>query len=349
MTSFRLTKLVRLIPGSKTDTSEKIADRFIKGWYCRGFGITESITSDRDSRFTSTLWTAVCQQLQISKVMSTARHQQTDGQSEIAIRTYKRTARKFASYKNQSWVDQLALLEYALNNSVSASTGFTPFYLAYGFNPRSFNEEYLVSDTETPDLLKTVHKSITKAREAMTAAQETQRKFYDRKRRTATSPLMGSLVMLSAAGISWPASSEVPASTLPTFLGPFTVLSVDADLQNVRLDLPTTMKIYPVFHISLVKPYYEPSQSFPLRAVPFPEPAPVVTPEGDQLFEIEAILDKRVRQHVVQYLVQWKGYSAAHNLWIPFIPSSPSNVVSWQSDWDLLYDFDSSIGSSSTV
>ena len=186
MTSFRLTKLVRLIPGSKTDTSEKIADRFIKGWYCRGFGIPESITSDRDSRFTSTLWTAVCQQLQISKVMSTARHQQTDGQSEIAIRTYKRTARKFASYKNQSWVDQLALLEYALNNSVSASTGFTPFYLAYGFNPRSFNEEYLVSDTETPDLLKTVHKSITKAREAMTAAQETQRKFYDRKRRTAT-------------------------------------------------------------------------------------------------------------------------------------------------------------------
>lgn len=202
----------------------------------------------------------MCAQLKITKMMSTARHQQTDGQSEIAIRTYKRTARKFASYKNNNWVDQLALLEYALNNSVSASTGFTPFYLAYGFNPRSFNEEYLVRENDTTDLLKLVHTAIGKARDAIADTQSAQRKFYDRKRRDATLPAVGSLVMLSADGISWPSYSQVHNSTLPRFLGPFSVLSVDADLQNVHLDLPKTMQIHPVFHISLVKSYHEPLQ-----------------------------------------------------------------------------------------
>ena len=276
--------------------------------------------------------------------MSTARHQQTDGQSEIAIRTYKRTARKFASYKNQNWVEQLALLEYALNNSVSASTGFTPFYLAYGFNPRSFNEEYLIDEVETCDLLNTINGSINKARDAMAEAQAAQKIFYDRKRRQAILPLVGSLVMLSASGISFSSLSHVPASSLPTFLGPFSVLSVDSDLQNVRLDLPPTMKIHPIFHVSLVKSYNEPLQYFPQRTVLTP-PAPVVTSDGDQLFEMEAVLDKRTHNNVVQYLVQWTGYSSAHNLWIPFVPSSKSNMNSWRADWNILYTFDSSIGS----
>jgi hypothetical protein len=280
--------------------------------------------------------------------MSTSRHQQTDGQSEIAIRSYKRTARKFASYKNQNWVEQLAFLEYALNNSVSASTGFTPFYLAFGFNPRSFNEEYLIEEGDADDILKTIHRSITKARDAMKAAQEVQKTFYDRKRRQAILPPVGSLVMLSAEGISLSNLSQVPSSSLPKFLGPFPVASVDENLQNVCLELPPTMQIHPVFHVSLVKPYSEPLLNFPLRTV-VPPPAPIITTEGDQLFEIEAVVDKRTRNNVVQYLVKWAGYSSAHNLWIPFLPSSKSNMDSWKDDWNILYAFDSSIGSSPTV
>lgn len=183
----------------------------------------------------------------------------------------------------------------------------------------------------------------------MREAQEEQKKFYDRKRRTAILPIIGSLVMLSAAGISWSGYSQIPTSTLPKFLGPFIVLSVDADLQNIRLALPETMQIHPVFHVSLVKPYHEPLQDFPLRAVPFPQPAPVVNPEGEQLFEVEAVLDKRTRHGISQYLVQWRGYSSGYNLWIPFIPSSPSNIASWLSDWDILSAFDSSIGPRPTV
>ena len=195
----RLIKLVVLVPGMKTDTTEVIARQFVHHWYSREYGLPESITSDRDKKFTSNLWSKICRKLDIKKMMSTARHQQTDGQSEIAIRTYKRTSKKFAAYKNQLWVEQIHLLEYALNNSISSSTGFTPFYLALGFHPRSFQEKYLVEEFDTVDLLKALHNNITKAKEAVAEAQDVQQREYNKKRRAASLPEVGSMVLLSGS------------------------------------------------------------------------------------------------------------------------------------------------------
>ena len=84
----RLTKIVRLIPANRTDTAEKIADRLLTKWIAHGFGVPASIVSDRDTKFESDLWEALAKRLHITLQLSTARHQQTDGQSEIAIRTY---------------------------------------------------------------------------------------------------------------------------------------------------------------------------------------------------------------------------------------------------------------------
>lgn len=86
----RLTKLVSLIPSKRDDSTAVIAERFIRGWYSLGYGLPQSIISDRDSKFSSKLWQELGRQLGIDINLSTARHQQTDGQSEITIRTYKR-------------------------------------------------------------------------------------------------------------------------------------------------------------------------------------------------------------------------------------------------------------------
>lgn len=55
----RLTKLVRLLPAKKDDSAPQVADRFIKGWYSLGYGLPQSIVSDRDSKFSSKFWTAI--------------------------------------------------------------------------------------------------------------------------------------------------------------------------------------------------------------------------------------------------------------------------------------------------
>ena len=77
----KLTKRIHLVAGRTTDTAKDIADQYISNVF-RHHGLQEVIISDRDTRFTSDFWTALCNRLRIRRTMSTAGHAQTDGQSE---------------------------------------------------------------------------------------------------------------------------------------------------------------------------------------------------------------------------------------------------------------------------
>ena len=70
--------------------------------------------------------------------------------------------------------------------------------------------------------------------------------------------------------------------------------------------------MHDVFHISLLEPYIE--NSIPERETPPPPPV------GDDLdfYEVEAVLDSRVKHRKVEYLVHWKGYGPDNRTWEPF-------------------------------
>jgi hypothetical protein len=40
------------------------------------------------------------------------------------------------NFRQNDWVDWLSLAEFALNNAVSETTGFFPFFANYGFNSK---------------------------------------------------------------------------------------------------------------------------------------------------------------------------------------------------------------------
>ena len=176
-----------------------------------------------------------------------------------------------------------------MNNLLSASTGFTPFYLALGFNPRSFREEYLIEEHQVVNVLKQINKNIRLAKDAILQSQKSQKKYYNKKHRPAKLTEIGSLVMLQAAGISFDAYAHYPNSVLPNHIGPFKVLAVDPSLENVTLKLPPTMLIHLTFHISLVKEYFEPSEINDRTTLA--QPAPVTLITGEELFEVEKNLD----------------------------------------------------------
>ena len=67
--------------------------------------------------------------------MSTADHPQTDGQTERANRVVADVLRTIATPKE--WSKQLPFVEFAINNSVHASTGETPFYINGLRHPRT--------------------------------------------------------------------------------------------------------------------------------------------------------------------------------------------------------------------
>jgi hypothetical protein len=74
------------------------------------------------------------------------------------------------------------------------------------------------------------------------------------------------------------------------------------------------MKIHPVFHNSLLKPYCETKEHGPNYKKPAPE---IVNDEGH--YEIETILMAQPTQNKrsTQYLIKWKGYPTSENSWLP--------------------------------
>lgn len=72
------------------------------------------------------------------------------------------------------------------------------------------------------------------------------------------------------------------------------------------------MRIYPVFHVSLLEPHTP--NSIPGRDV---EPPPPVEVEENLEYTVEEILDSRLHHNQLQYLVAWKNYSPENNSWEP--------------------------------
>ena len=70
------------------------------------------------------------------------------------------------------------------------------------------------------------------------------------------------------------------------------------------------MENSPVFHGSLLTPY----KLTPTNGSTYQEPAPQLI-DGQLEWEVEAILGIKKRHQQLHYLVQWKGFSEAHDSW----------------------------------
>ena len=68
--------------------------------------------------------------------MSRADHPQTDGQAEQVNRFIGNVLRSVCAESSKTWSLMLPVIEFALNNAVHASTGFTPFYVNGLTHPR---------------------------------------------------------------------------------------------------------------------------------------------------------------------------------------------------------------------
>src|SRR5579862_8578850 len=246
--------------------------------------------------------------------MSTAFHSQTDGQTERMNRTLEEMLRAYTTYQQDQWDEYLPAAEFAYNNSKQASTGFTPFELDCGQHPDT--PIVMTTPSKVPaanEFLEHWTSMIEIARDALREAQERQVKYANEHRRYLTFAI-GDQVLLSMKNANSPVDRNRPTRKLtPRFTGPYTITQVVSETAY-RLDLPSAMKIHPVFHVSLLKPYKSSPNEF-LR--PTPPPA-VVLPETEQEeYEVESILDKRIVRNKPQYLVKWLGYPLHDATWEP--------------------------------
>jgi hypothetical protein len=169
-----------------------------------------------------------------------------------------------------------------------------PVYTNFGFEPKVYN-------TQLPDLAKS-DAVITKAEDLRNLYEQlsldikfiSQRTayYYNTKRSMEPTLKKGDKVYLLRRNIN----TKRPSDKLDhKKLGPFKISEVVGPV-NYRLELPRTMNIHPVFHISLLEP-----------APPGAPNAPYIEIEPVNLnaeYEVEEILDQKYIREKLHYLIK---------------------------------------------
>ncbi|TPX36818.1 hypothetical protein SeLEV6574_g07991, partial [Synchytrium endobioticum] len=127
----RRSKMAHLIPTNETITAEGTAKLVFDHIVCK-HGVPHSIITDRGPQFKSHFWKKLWELLGSKAVLSTAYHQETDGQSERVNQTLKQYLRCFTSYNQDDWCELLPTAEFAYNNSYNESIGMSPLYAVTG-------------------------------------------------------------------------------------------------------------------------------------------------------------------------------------------------------------------------
>ncbi|KAG0158414.1 hypothetical protein PDIDSM_5928 [Penicillium digitatum] len=294
----RLTKMKHFIHCKGTCNAEEVARLYTRHVW-KLHGLPNTVVSDRGPQFVAQFWKHLTKLLRITNLLSTAYHPETDGQTERANAVLEQYLRAYVSYLQDDWSEWLPLAEFTANSHYSESTRVSPFYANYGFHPRiGFEPSQPASHPANRD----AEKFATRMQE-LTEYPDTKN-----KRTVTAAPARryrpGQLVWLNARNIR----TLRPQKKLDwKNLGPFKVLEA-ISAHAYKLELPASMKIHPVFNVSLLQP----AATNPVNGQ-VTEPAPPVEVEGLEEWEVEDILDSRWERRGrggprLKYTVKWIGY-----------------------------------------
>jgi hypothetical protein len=308
----KFSKMVHYAATTTTCTAVNVA-RIFFDTVVKLHGVPTHIVSDRDPRFTSKFWKQLWSLLGTELKMSTSHHPQTDGQTERSNRTLEDILRHYVSKQQQDWDEHLTAAEIAVNSSVHASTGLTPFYLNYGDHPVFPTHIPLdtINNNTVQELMQRLEQNIELARSNMEHARDRQTHYANQRRRDLIFK-EGEEVWLSTQHLNLP--DGITRKLSSRYTGPFKILQVTSPV-NYKLDLPAEWlkkRVHPVFHVSLLKRY--------MKGVDVDASTDHVVDiqpsEEEPEYEVEKIMGKRLgRDKQMEYLIMWKGYPASEATW----------------------------------
>uniref|UniRef100_A0A8C6MDP3 Gypsy retrotransposon integrase-like protein 1 n=1 Tax=Nothobranchius furzeri TaxID=105023 RepID=A0A8C6MDP3_NOTFU len=323
----RFSKSCHLVPLRSLPSSADTAQLLVKHVF-RLHGIPEEIVSDRGPQFLSKVWKEFASSLGARVALSSGFHPQTNGQCERMNQELEAMLRCVCSSNPKSWSAQLPWVEYTHNCHISSATGRSPFEVSLGYQPPVLPQDHRPS-TSVPQFIRSSRRIWAATAAALSRTAAKNRRLADRRRRPAPAYVPGQEVWLSTRDIRLKASNK---KLSPRFIGPYRITSVISP-SAVRLELPPSMRVHPVFHVSLIKPV----STSPLCPPPAPPP-PARQFEGGLVYPVRRLLDVRPRGRGFQYLVDWEGYGPEDRSWVP---------RSFITDPSLIRDFELSRSSSS--
>ena len=319
----RLTKYAHFVPTSTAITAAGTADLYIRNVY-RLHGLSQTIVCDRDPRFTAEFFREVLKRLKIDLKLSTSQHPETDGQTERTHRTIGQILRSVVNHRQNNWEDVLPLCEFAYNDMTHGSTQSSPFFLNYGQNPRSA-EDLCLGTSEFPinadakDWLQQKQQSLNIAKDCLQEAMVRQASNADRTRLERTF-LENQEVLVHRDHIGVRGIENQPCAKLRhRWIGPFKILQVLSPA-TVKLELPSSIRVNPVFNVSVLKHYQAPAleelgetlldehEASAVEEPPPPPPLPIIDNDGHERFIVEKVLQHKFHRKKTLFLVKWLGY-----------------------------------------
>ncbi|GJQ97908.1 putative reverse transcriptase domain-containing protein [Tanacetum coccineum] len=226
----RLTKSAYFLPMREDYKMDILARLYLNEIVAR-HGVSISIISDRNSRFTSMLWQSIQEALGTHLDMSTAYHPQTDGQNV-----------------------HLLLVKFSYNNSYHSSVRYAPFKALYGRKCRSpimwakVGEGQLIG----PELVQETTEKISQIKDRLKVARDRQ-KSYVNKMRKALEFSVGNYVLLKVSPWKGVVRFGKKGKLAPIFVGPFEIIEKVGPVAY-RLDLPEELDgVHDTFHVSNLK------------------------------------------------------------------------------------------------
>jgi len=296
-------KMTILIPTKKTATCEEIFYLFWERVFSV-FGIPDSVLSDRDKIFKTQRWRELMRKIGSEQKLSTAYHQQTDGQTERKIQELRAYYRHYLEYEQKNWRELTPIAQYAVNDAVNASTGKTPNFITFG-TQRIQGKEKCEEETDSTHQ-QTMERLHIEVQRDLAWTKEAMKYYYDNKRRPAPTLREGERVYIrrrTSGSQTFNIRTGRQAQKMDCVkIGPYKIAEV-LPKDNYKIELPERIRIHPVFHISLLDPTENPE-----------------TENQDEIlgeYEVERILNKRVRGGKTEYLIRWKHFKAEDDTWEP--------------------------------
>ncbi|CAI7801004.1 unnamed protein product [Closterium sp. NIES-53] len=206
---------------------------------------------------------------------------------------------------------QLPLIEFAYNNSPSATTQQSPFYLNYGQDPTvpmTLNPDNPVPRAQ--QFVEILQAARTRAAEAIKIANVIAKRNADRHRRPVTYQ-PNDLVLLDTQNLHLPITPKLR----PRYCGPFRISHMITPV-TAHLLLPAVWYVSPFFHVTLLRPFI-PSTCQLARNRPAsmtrPQTEPVITPEK---IMGHRVCDPRGARRV-EFLIRWRDRTPTEDSWVP--------------------------------
>ena len=217
----------------KENTAECLLSALLKIIWRRG--CPRILYSDRGGNLLSLLAHKVYERLGINKATASAYHHNSSGMCERAIQTLLAllSCDMSDSSHHSGWLERLPPLIWAMNTAVCAGTGYSPFYLEHGREPRDVPSRAMDTAGLQPSTRPWVDLMSERLSAARTAHRTVDLLEKDKRRHVAALPHearrqppalpVGSYAYYQVARYS--RHAEDGTKLVPTWTGPFLIRS----------------------------------------------------------------------------------------------------------------------------